>query len=151
MENRRRSIDRALLGIATVWASLAIVFVVTGGGDSDSVQMLHDTRRHGLGGPACPASGSATTTQSAWRSGFHQAPGRSFRRLAVLAAVGGVLLAATVLIFTPRGLADWALGAAGWAAGFGALAAADTLGWRKSRRRLHQEPPSPGSTGYPSR
>ena len=75
----------------------------------------------------------------------------SLRRLAVLAAVGGLLLAATVLIVTPRAAADWASGAACWAAGFAALAFADAMGWRKSRRRLHQEPPSPGSTGYPSR
>ena len=70
---------------------------------------------------------------------------------AVIAGVTAAALAITVLAFTPRRDGDWWGATAAWVIGFAGLAVVDTLAWHKSRRRLHQEPPSPGSTGYPSR
>ncbi len=74
--------------IAAVWASLAVAFVLTGGGDRQAVGVMVMMGVDGLGWPACLASGTGTTGH-AEASGSADSTGVAWRRFAVIAGGHG--------------------------------------------------------------
>jgi hypothetical protein len=147
-QRTRRILGHPAVGIAALWATLSAVFLLTGGGDRQDLAQLS---RVGVLVSAGVLWGHGSRSQRAGTPSDVTSTGTGIaRRVAVLGSATAVALVLIVLVLTPRGATDWGTAAAVWGAGFAVIAFADGH-WRASRRRLHHEPPSPGSTGYPSR